>query len=571
MKTRFVTRQYDPALVMRLTAEGYSRPVAQALAGRRVVSRGEMDTSLASLIPPSSMPGADDAARMLADALEAGKKICIVGDYDCDGATAVAVAVRGLEQLGFSRSSLAWFVPHRLDMGYGLSPVVVDAVCEKFGRPDLIVTVDNGTASLEGVARAHELGIRVLVTDHHLAGQELPAADCFVNPNAAEVPASTRNLAGVGVFFYVLIALRSELRRRGAFANRPQPNLASLLPLVALGTVADVVPLDRNNRILVAQGLERLRKGQRCAGLTALFDIATQGRRPVSTASVKDLGFSLAPRINAAGRIATMDIGIECLLAEAAAAESYADELEEINRERKELEQSMQAEALEDLAGMDLSGRSSIVLHREGWHQGLVGLISSRIKEKIGRPVISFADTGDGCLRGSGRSVAGIHLRDALERVNASHPGVLLRFGGHALAAGLTIRKEALAEFTEAFDEEAARAAGPGAFTSEVTVDGALSPEDFTFGLVSEIDSIVWGQNFEAPLFANNFRIVRQQLLRNGEHLRLTLETGGLSLEAVYFRHGAYLPDTARLAFRPDINEWQGRRTLQLLIEDFEE
>ena len=571
MKTRFVTRSYDPAVSARLEAEGYSRPLAQALAGRKVINRAEMDTAFSGLTPPAALPGVDKAAVMLADALEAKSKIVIVGDYDCDGATACAVAMKGLAMLGFARTSLAYFVPRRLDMGYGLSPVVVDAVCERFGRPDLIVTVDNGTASLEGVARAHELGIRVLVTDHHLAGHELPPAEGFVNPNAPPAPGNPTNLAGVGVFFYVLIALRAELRRRGAFPDGRGPNLATLLDLVALGTVADVVPLDRNNRILVHQGLARLRRGLGCPGLSALFSVATQDRRPLEQVSVKDLGFTLAPRINAAGRIATMDLGIDCLMAESGGAVLHAEKLEEINQQRKELELDMQNEALELLSEIDLQGRMSVVLYHEGWHQGLVGLVSSRIKERINRPVIAFADVGDGFLRGSGRSVEGVHLRDALERVSKTHPDVLVRFGGHALAAGLTIRKDALEEFAQAFEASVAQEASPESFAAELLVDGALAPEDFSFKLVHEIDSIVWGQGFEAPLFANTFRVVRQQLLRGGEHLRATVETGGVPLEAIFFRHGTYLPDTARIAFRPDINEWQGRRTLQLLIEAVED
>lgn len=572
-KTRFITRPYDPAVSTRLVAEGYSRPVAQALAGRNVISRSDMDTAFSALVSPKSLPGAERAAQLLADALMRGDRVAVVGDYDCDGATACTVALRGLTMIGFSPSRLCYFVPRRLDMGYGLSPVVVDTLCEENGKPDLIVTVDNGTTSFEGVARCRELGIRVIITDHHLTGRELPEADCFVNPSA---PGSLgcpllRNLAGVGVFFYVLIALRSELRSRGLFSGRPEPNLASLLDLVALGTVADVVPLDRNNRILVAQGIRRLRAGRGSAGLGALFSLATQNRRPLSTLSVKDLGFALAPRINAAGRISSMDIGIECLLSGPDSAMGHAQRLEAINQQRKDIEQGMQAEAQELLEHMDLGSRKSLVLYHKNWHQGLVGLISSRIKEQVNRPVIAFADVGEGLLRGSGRSVPGLQLRDALESVNSTRPGMLLKFGGHALAAGLTIRKKALEDFSEAFEETVKAAAGQDTFTQEILVDGALSPEEFTFRLIHEIDSIVWGQNFEAPLFANTFHVVHQQLLRGGEHLRALVETGGQTLEAVFFRHGELLPETARLAFRPDVNEWQGRRTLQLLIENMEE
>ncbi len=571
MNTRFITRAYDPATSQRLQSEGFSRPLSQVLAGRKVLGREEMSTGLATLAPPSSLPHALEAATVLADALEEGKSIAIVGDYDCDGATASTVAYRGLGMLGFPASKLACFIPDRMEMGYGLSPAVVDAVCGKFGRPDLILTVDNGAGSFEGVARAKELGIGVIVTDHHLTGETLPDALCIVNPNGPDSAGAPRNLAGVGVIFYVLIALRSELRKRGRFDRSAQPKLAQLLDLVALGTVADVVPLDRNNRILVAQGLKRLREGAGSPGLAALFSLATQGRKDISQLSVRDLGFTLAPRINAAGRIATMDIGLECLLAGRDRAEELARNLEEINTERKAIERDMQEEAGRILRSSDLTSRPGLVLFSPNWHQGLVGLIASRVKEKVHRPVLAFAPIGRGLLRGSGRSIEGLHLRDALDFIAQSEPGIIVKFGGHALAAGLTIREDRLDDFRKSFEAVVRERLSPDALTEDILVDGALSPEEISFSLIREIDSVVWGQSFEAPLFANEFEVVRQQPLKGGEHLRARVSTGGETYEAVFFRRTSPLPGRVRLAYHPDVNEWMGRRTLQLTIEHAEE
>lgn len=571
MKTRFITRHYDPAAAARLQSEGFSRPLAQVLAGRRIVGRSEMETGLAGLIPPTALPHAAKAASMLADALEKGESVAVVGDYDCDGATASTVAYKGLRLLGFRPEKVSWFIPDRMSMGYGLPPVVVDALTEKYGRPDIILTVDNGMGSVEGVARANQLGIRVIVTDHHLPGEYLPAAACIVNPNGPDSAGAPGNLAGVGVIFYVLIALRAELRARGAFAAGQQPKLSRLLDLVALGTVADVVPLDRNNRILVAQGLKRLRSGTGSAGLTALYTLANQNKRDISQISVRDLGFTLAPRINAAGRIANMEIGIQCLLAGEENAAELASQLEDINDQRKALERSMQEEALDSLSDADIEHRMSLVLSHPDWHQGLVGLVASRVKERTHRPVIAFAPTKNGLLRGSGRSIPGLHLRYCLSRIDTMFPGLILRYGGHALAAGLTIRGDGLEQFRDAFEKVVSENISPELLTEDVVVDGALAPEEISFGLIREIDSVVWGQSFEAPLFANEFDIVSQTPLRSGEHLKATVSTAGQHFDAIFFRRSTPLPDRVKLAYRLDMNEWKGRKSLQLMIENAEE
>ena len=374
-----------------------------------------------------------------------------------------------------------------------------------------------------------------------------------MNPNGPDGAGAPGNLAGVGVIFYVLIALRAELRARGAFAAGQQPKLSKLLDLVALGTVADVVPLDRNNRILVAQGLKRLRSGRGSAGLTALYTLANQNKRDISQISVRDLGFTLAPRINAAGRIANMEIGIQCLLAGEANATELASQLEDINDQRKALERSMQEEALDSLSDADIEHRMSLV------------------KERTHRPVIAFAPTKNGLLRGSGRSIPGLHLRYCLSRIDTMFPGLILRYGGHALAAGLTIRGDGLEQFRDAFEKVVSENISPELLTEDIVVDGALAPEEISFGLIREIDSVVWGQSFEAPLFANEFDIVRQTPLRGGEHLKATVSTAGQHFDAIFFRHSTPLPGRVKLAYRLDVNEWMGRKSLQLMIENAEE
>jgi len=459
-----------------------------------------------------------------------------------------------------------FLVPDRFRFGYGLTPELVDHAAAR--SPDLLLTVDNGIASVEGVERAAALGIEVLVTDHHLPGAQLPAARVIVNPNQPGCTFPSKNLAGVGVMFYVLACLRALLRERGAFAGGAGPRLDDLLDLVALGTVADLVPLDRNNRILVQAGLERMRSGRMQPGIAALFEVS--GRR-ASRALASDLGFSLGPRLNAAGRLEDMSLGIECLLTDDdGAARELAARLDALNRERRGLEQRMQEEAREALAAAAASeghaDGAALALFDPGWHPGVVGLVASRLKERHHRPVIAFAPDGEERMRGSGRSIPGVHLRDVLDRVSKRDPAMILRFGGHAMAAGLTIPRAAFAGFCAAFAEATAALADPGAFAPALDVDGSLSPGEVDATLVEAIDARVWGQGFPHPLFADEFEVESQRLVKD-EHLQLQLRRGGSRWRAIWFRHTAPVPARALLAYRPTIDEYRGERRIGLTIE----
>lgn len=561
MATQFQIRPYDKAAFESLASSGMIRPIAQALAARGVRTPDDLREDWKSLLPPSTLEGTDAAAKLLADLREAHGRVVIVADYDCDGATACAIAVRGLAALGIAAS---YVVPDRFKLGYGLSPEIVDLCCQATPRPDLIVTVDNGIASVEGVAHAKALGLKVLITDHHLPAETLPDADCIVNPNLRDSAFESKALAGCGVMYYVLLALRAELRRRGVFTPATQPRLDALADLVALGTVADVVKLDKNNRILVAQGLNRIRRGNAHPGVAAL--LAAAGR-DWAKASARDFAFAVAPRINAAGRLTGMGVGIRCLLADdAAEAQSAALQLEDLNRERRDLEDAMQSDAADYVAQIDWRSKATVTLYDGGWHQGVVGLVASRVKERIHRPVIAFANDGDEDLKGSGRSIEGVHLRDALDAVSKMAPDVIERFGGHALAAGLTIKKENLRRFASLFEFCVARMVDPAVFNRIVKVDGALSPEEISFPLVEAIAGRIWGQGFEPPVFANDFTVLSQRVLKDA-HLKLFLDLNGTRFDAIFFRHNTPLPERVRLAYRPEINEFQGRRTVQLVIE----
>jgi single-stranded-DNA-specific exonuclease len=448
--TKLVVRDADPALAQRLAAGGMLPPLARALAARGVAHADDTRLLLDGLAAPQNLSQVGAAATLLADAIEADAGMLIVADYDCDGATACAVALRGLRLLG---AKVDYLVPNRFEYGYGLTPEIVELAAQR--QPDLLITVDNGIASVEGVARANALGMSVLITDHHLPGAVLPAADCIVNPNQPGCGFPSKHLAGVGVMFYVLLALRSELRSRGRFDQATQPRLDALLDLVALGTVADVVRLDRNNRILVAQGLQRIRSGRLHAGIAALFQVAAKDAR---IARATDLGFAIGPRINAAGRLTDMTVGIECLTTDSyERALELARQLDSLNRDRREIESDMQLDALAALDETTIEARSTICLFDEHWHQGVVGLVASRIKEKYHRPTIAFARSGDSELRGSGRSIEGVHLRDTLDLVTKQAPSLVRRFGGHAMAAGLTLPPEGYDGFVSAF-EDATRA-----------------------------------------------------------------------------------------------------------------
>ena len=560
--TRIAVRNAPPRAVWALEQAGIHPLLARLYAARGIADPAALDTRTAALLPPETLTGATAAAALLADAIAAGRRILIVADYDCDGATACAVGIRALRAMG---ATVDYLVPDRFTLGYGLSPEVARLAAER--RPDLIITVDNGIASVEGVAEARRLGIATLITDHHLPGAVLPDAEVIVNPNQPGCGFASKALAGVGVMFYVMLALRAELRRRGAFADRPEPNLAALLDLVALGTVADVVPLDRNNRILVAQGLARLRGGQMQAGLAALFSIA--GREPAQAASF-DLGFALGPRLNAAGRLADMALGIECLITDdRGRAVNIAQQLDTINRERRRIEADMQDDAELRLTDLDPGNRASLTLFDPSWHQGVVGILAGRVKERQHRPTFAFATGNDGELKGSGRSIPGLHLRDALDLVAKRHPGLLLRFGGHAAAAGATLRATDLPVFDTAFEQVCREWLSPAELTRTLETDGALEAGYYSLDAARLIQAEVWGQAFPPPLFADEFEVASQRILKE-KHLKLTLQKGRQRFDAIQFNFTANPSPRIRAAFRLDINEWQGRQSVQLMLEHFE-
>lgn len=560
--TRILNREFDLEAARRLHEEGYLPPVARALSARGIRDASELAQDWKSMLPPAMLEGTREAAERLALARERGERVTVVADYDCDGATACAVAIRGLGMMGVKAD---YFVPHRVHHGYGLSCAVVDLLAARTPRPDVLLTVDNGVSSAEAVRHAAELGIDVIVTDHHLPGAELPPAVCIVNPNLADSAFPSKALAGVGVMYYVLLALRALLRERRVYTQQTQPRLDALVDLVALGTVADVVKLDKNNRILVAQGLNRIRLGRTHAGISALFAVA--GKKP-EAAGVRDFGFALGPRINAAGRLDTMENGIECLLADdPVVALDYARSLNDFNAARQELETEMQQAAETALSCCNVDSLATLTLYDGRFNEGVVGLVASRLKEKVNRPTIVFAPTDDGALKGSGRSIAGVHLRDVLDLVSKALPGAVLRFGGHAMAAGLTLRSEDdLPAFRDAFEKAVRSMVDASVFERVIYTDGGLAPDEITERLVQAIDSQIWGQGFDAPVFANEFRVVRQSLVKDA-HTKLILELGGQRFDAIFFRHTETLPGMVRLAYRPNINEFMGRRSVQLVIE----
>jgi single-stranded-DNA-specific exonuclease len=560
--TAIATRPVPQRARLMLEQSGIHPLLARLYAARGIAAADELDTQLKSLLPPEGLKGIDTAAALLADAVDAGKKILIVADYDCDGATACAVGLRALRMFG----ALAdYLVPNRFETGYGLSPEVAQLAAAK--QPDVLVTVDNGIASVTGVAEAKRLGMTVIVTDHHLPGDELPAADAIVNPNQPGCRFASKSIAGVGVMFYVMLALRAELRKRGHFTARAEPNLAELLDLVALGTVADVVSLDRNNRILVAQGLARIRQRRMAPGIAALLQVA--GRDP-TRASTFDLGFAVGPRLNAAGRLADMSLGIECLATDdMGRALNIAQELDAINHERRAIEADMREAAAIQLEGIDAAERASLTLFDPAWHQGVIGILAGRVKEKLHRPTFVFARGDNGELKGSGRSIPGLHLRDALDLVAKHKPDLLLRFGGHAAAAGLTLREDDLPTFESLFEKVASALLSPAALNRTLETDGPL--EAGYYGLTSArlLQDAIWGQGFPAPMFADEFEVVQQRLLKE-KHLKLTLKKGHARFAAIRFNHAEGAPERIRAAFRLDINEWQGEASVQLVLEHFE-
>ena len=561
--TRIVTRSSAPRTVWQLEQQGLHPLLARLYAARGVTDKAELDYELKSLIPPAALTNTDQAAHILADAIEAEARMLIIGDYDCDGATATAVGMRALKALG---ADVSFLVPDRFKFGYGLSPEIVDLAAEQ--SPDLIITVDNGIASLEGVDRARELGIATLITDHHLPAATLPEADCIVNPNQPGCEFPSKCIAGVGVMFYVALALRAELRERGFFSDRPEPNFADLLDLVALGTVADVVKLDRNNRILVSQGLKRMRAGRLQPGLAALFKASS---RDPKRASAFDLGFLIGPRLNAAGRLADMRLGIECLITDdASRALQIAQELDTLNRTRREIESGMQDQALILLEAMDMDNPAAgIALFEPEWHEGVVGILASRIKEKLHRPVFAFARSEGGIVKGSGRSIPGLHLRDALDLVAKRAPGILLRFGGHAMAAGATLREENFERFAQLFAEIAGELLDPADLTRTLETDGALEGSYISLETARLLENEVWGQGFPAPLFVDEFDVEQQRVLKE-KHLKLRLRKGNAKLDAIQFNFSTQPGTRTRAAYRLSINEYMGVESPQLMIEYLE-
>jgi single-stranded-DNA-specific exonuclease len=559
---KIVTRPYAEADRLRLQAEGVHPLLARLYAARRIASAKELQEDFSRLIPPAALTNADRAATLLADAIERQKNLLIIADYDADGATACAVGVRALRAFG---ARVDYLVPNRMELGYGLTPELVDIAAQR--KPDLLITVDNGIASVEGVAHARRLGIATLVTDHHLPGDTLPEAECIVNPNQPGCSFPSKAIAGVGVMFYVMLALRAELRNRKAFEGGAEPNLAALTDLVALGTVADVVPLDANNRILVSQGLKRLRAGRARPGLAALARAA--GRRP-GEANCFDLGFILGPRLNAAGRLADMSLGIECLVTDdESRAANCAQELDRLNRERRRIEGAMLDEAGAALAGIGEAPGAAMTLFQPGWHQGVVGLIASRMRERVHRPTVCFARGNGGELRGSGRSIPGFHLRDALDLVAKRAPGLILRFGGHAQAAGLTIREKDLERFTAAFEQVAESLLTEEARLRVVETDGALEAGYHSLDVAQMLEEQIWGQGFPPPLFCDSF-LVEDQRVVGERHLKLRLTRDGQRVEAMRFNSLEPLPRRVRAAYRLGVNEFNGLRRPQITFEAVE-
>jgi len=559
MKHREVSSQFAATL----TAQGMPALLARIYAARGIGDVSMLGETLDGMLPPDSLKGIRAAVDLLSKSIAANRRILIIADYDCDGATACAVAVRGLRMMG---AQVDYLVPNRLVHGYGLTPPIVELalVHARLGRPDLLVTVDNGIASHEGIAAANDAGLQVLVTDHHLPADSLPPAAAIVNPNQPGCPFPSKHLAGVGVMFYVLAALRAHYRERAPGSAAAQAPLQTLLDLVALGSIADVVRLDENNRRLVHAGLRRIRAGQACAGINALF--AQAGREPRSAAST-DLGFVVGPRINAAGRLADISLGIACLVSDHPdEAARHAQALDAINRDRREIEQTMREQALASV-GEPPAHACSVVVHDHSWHEGVIGLVAGQLKTRFGRPSFAFAPTADGSgWRGSGRSVPGIHLRDALDLVSKREPGLIIRFGGHAMAAGLSLSGDSVNAFARALEQVLIDTADPECLQPELIADGELDPGEASLEIAEKLGRQVWGQGFPEPVFACRFKVLSQRIV--GErHLKLELMAGRRRFDAIAFGRDQPLPADPLLAYRLSVNEYRGMRSLQLVVE----
>lgn len=548
-----------------LEAAGIHPLLARLWAARGITRPEQTRMAWPALIPPSGLTHVDHAARILADAIAEGERLLIVADYDCDGATACAVGLRALKAFG---ANVDFLVPNRFETGYGLSPAVVELACKHHnGKPDLIITVDNGIASVDGVAAANAAGIGVVVTDHHLPGDTLPDALALVNPNQPGCGFPSKNLAGVGVIFYVMLAVRAELRRRGVYPPDGGPRLDALSDLVALGTVADVVKLDNNNRLLVTQGLQRMRTGRMQPGLRALFAVASREPR---NASGFDLGFAVGPRINAAGRLADMSLGIACLTTDDEGdALDMARQLDQINRERRGIEAEMREQAMAAMESAGAAPGATVCVFDPGWHQGVVGLVASRLKEKFWRPTLAFAPADDDEIRGSGRSIPDVHLRDVLDLVSKRHPGLIRKFGGHAMAAGLTMGRQDFAAFAPAFDAAVQELTGRDHFEPLLETDGSLETGYANADVATLLQQQVWGAGFAPPLFLDEF-IVRNQRLVGEKHLKLSLERGHQRFDAIWFGHDQSLPEHIQVAYRLEPNVWNGVVSAQLVVEHAE-
>jgi single-stranded-DNA-specific exonuclease len=575
------TRNFPPDAVQHLRDSSYPPALARIFAARGITDSRQLDTTLAGLLPFDALKNAGKMACLLADAIAARKRLVVIADYDADGATACAVAVRGLRSFG---AQVDFIVPNRFEYGYGLTPEIVHLAAKgsphsggvpngvplagaSQSKPDILITVDNGIASVEGVAEANRLGMQVLVTDHHLPGDTLPDAACIVNPNQPGCAFPSKNLAGVGVMFYVLLALRAELRARGAFAAQAEPRLAELLDLVALGTVADVVRLDQNNRTLVQQGLLRIRAGRACAGISALLQAA---KKDPARASSQDLGFTVGPRLNAAGRLDDMSLGINCLLTDdAATATQIAARLDALNRERRSIETDMQDSALAALENIDPSDNFSLTLFDEFWHQGVIGILASRLKDKFHRPAIAFARANNDEIKGSGRSIAGLHLRDALDLVSKRHPALIKKFGGHAAAAGLSIAEADFDDFVAAFEKVSSELLSAGDLAQRIETDGALEHGEMNLEVARLLDEQVWGQGFPVPQFSDEF-VVQNQRVVGEKHLKLRLGKQGKLIEAILFGHNEPLPERIHAVYSLSVNEYNGTQSLQLIVRHWQ-
>ena len=578
-----VERDVPPRAAHALEQAGVHPLLARLYAARGVRAATELDEHPQHLIAPAALTHADRAAALLADAIAQGKSLCVVADYDCDGATACAVALRGLKMLGARSDRLSYVVPDRSVHGYGLTPTIVDLALSRHGavhssgqtdatasgRPEVLITVDNGIASIDGVAHARARGLQVVVTDHHIPADQAPDADVIVNPNQRGCGFPSKHLAGVGVMFYVLLALRAELRARGVFDEHQQPRLNELLDLVALGTVADVVRLDANNRRLVAQGLKRIRSGRMQPGLQALFAVAS---RDPAQATAQDFGFALGPRINAAGRLSDMTLGIECLTTDdPQRAAELAQTLDAINRERRSVEDGMREQAERALAECPSPEASlpALALHHPSFHEGVVGIVAGRLKERLHRPVFVFATGQDGLLKGSGRSIEGFHLRDALDLISKRHPQAMVRFGGHAMAAGCTLVPQHLPAFSQALQDVAREWLDAATLQRRLPTDGPLPPGCFSTEVVRLITAQVWGQGFETPVFCERMTVLSQRVLKD-KHLKLVVrpahEPAAPPRDAIWFNHPEPLADSVTLAYRLELNEWQGRMTVQMQV-----